>query len=88
MRPGDRTSLKAGEDACAPGQFAVFTEVEIEITQSQYKQVRFHFVRRLVVGLEGWDYLRRASRNEKFGGISFGCVAPFTGGVESLELSV
>ena len=44
VRPGDRTTLKAG------GQVAVFTEAEVAITQSRYKQVRFHFVRWLVVG--------------------------------------
>ena len=75
---GGDSKQEAGGDACAPGQFAVFTEVAVEITQSRYKRVRFHFVRWLVVGQEGWDYLRRGSRNENLGGISLDCVAPFT----------
>ena len=36
----------------APGHFAVFAEVEVEITQSRCKRVRFHFVRWLGVGLD------------------------------------
>ena len=75
---GGDSKQEAGGDACAPGQFAVFTEVAVEITQSRYKRVRFHFVRWLVVGQEGWDHLRRGSRNENLGSISLGCVAPFT----------
>ena len=74
---GGDSKQEAGGDACAPGQFAVFTEVAVEITQSRYKRVRFQFGRWLVVGQEGRDYLRRGSRNGKFGGMSFGCVAPF-----------
>ena len=45
-------SRLVGINRGAPGHFAVFTEVEVEIMQSRCKRVRFHFVRWLGVGLD------------------------------------
>ena len=46
---GGDSKQEAGGDACAPGHFAVFAEVEVEIMQSRCKRVRSHFVRWLGV---------------------------------------
>ena len=43
VRPGDRTSLTAGEDACAPGQLNALMEENLQNLNSrlpQYAQVK------------------------------------------------